>query len=459
MRQRRIERAQKQKIPAISSGDLFHRSVKLLHRFSRILELALSGLDDRTIDLAGAHGDAGEADFVQAADRVDIATVFTSDEDFELRIDGAGVSDEGAVHLLDGGMTADERMTLEEFLVDVERQEVVGVVAGNGECRLCEVVCTEGCESVGGVAIVVVAGDFDAEGGDDFAGGDGGSGSFDHGTQSVRDGEALFFFDLRGDFDGDFADRGDFGGDNHERDFDFGFRMFTFLNEFGGGIQDGLNLHLGDFGVRNGHTDRTVTEHRVFFLFEPAVVGEELVERRVEQTNGHAIAVHLTYPPAALRLSPLPLHFGEGRGISAVFEVILRELIDGIEGFLGFGFVIAKQNFLNVRQTVAEEHVLGAEEADAAGALVECRKRLGGFSVGADVEGLDFLAPVENRLSGFFELGRNGHGDFAEINFAGRAVKRDVVTTFYGVAVAAEGAGGFVDRDFGGTDDGGDALR
>ena len=106
--------------------------MRLLHRFTRILDLALSGLDDRTIDLAGAHGDAGEADFVQAADRVDIATVFTADEDFELRIDGAGVFDESADHLLDGGMDGDERMTLEEFLVDVERQEAVGVVAGNG---------------------------------------------------------------------------------------------------------------------------------------------------------------------------------------------------------------------------------------------------------------------------------------------------------------------------------------
>ena len=66
-----------------------------------------------------------------------------------------------------------------------------------------------------------------------------------------------------------------------------------------------------------------------------------------------------------------------------MFEVFLGEVVDGIEGFLGFGLVIAKQNFLNVRQTVAEEHVLGAEEADAAGALVECRKRLGGFSIGA----------------------------------------------------------------------------
>ena len=66
-----------------------------------MLDLTLSGLDDRTIDLVGAHGDASEADFVQASDGVDIATVFAADEDFELRIDGAGVFDERADHLLD----------------------------------------------------------------------------------------------------------------------------------------------------------------------------------------------------------------------------------------------------------------------------------------------------------------------------------------------------------------------
>ena len=93
---------------------------------------------------------------MQAANRVDIATVLAADEDFELRIDGAGVFDEAADHLLDGGMDGDERMTLEEFLVDVERQEAVGGVAGNGECRLCEVVCIEGSESVGGVNVIVM---------------------------------------------------------------------------------------------------------------------------------------------------------------------------------------------------------------------------------------------------------------------------------------------------------------
>ena len=159
---------------------------------------------------------------MQAADGVDIATVLAADEDFELRINRASVFDERADHLLDGGMDGDERMTLEEFLVDVERQEAVGVVAG-------------------------------------------------------------------------------------KRD------------KFGGGVQNGLDLHLGDFGVGDGHTNRAVAEHRVLFLFQAAVVREELVERghpktTIAQTDGHAIAVHLTYPPAALRLSPLPLHEWRGKG-------------------------------------------------------------------------------------------------------------------------------------------------
>lgn len=41
-----------------------------------------------------------------------------------------------------------------------------------------------------------------------------------------------------------------------------------------GGDDDGLDLHLGDFGVCDDHTDRAVTEHRVLFLFQAAVVRE-----------------------------------------------------------------------------------------------------------------------------------------------------------------------------------------
>lgn len=93
---------------------------------------------------------------MQAADGVDIATVLAADEDFELRIDGASISDEGADHLLDCRVDGDERMTLEEFLVDVERQEAVGGVAENGECRLGEVVGTEGSEAIDGVNVIVM---------------------------------------------------------------------------------------------------------------------------------------------------------------------------------------------------------------------------------------------------------------------------------------------------------------
>ena len=49
-------------------------------------------------------------------------------------------------------------------------------------------------------------------------------------------------------------------------------------DEFGG-VQNGLDLHLGNFGVGDGHTNRAVTEHRVLFLFQAAVVREELMER------------------------------------------------------------------------------------------------------------------------------------------------------------------------------------
>ena len=211
-------------------------------------------------------------------------------------------------------------MTLEEFLVDVERQEAVGVVAGNGECRLGEVVGTEGSEAIDGVNVIVIAGDFGAEGGNDFAAGDGGCRGFDHRAEGVRHSDTLFFLDLGGNLDGDFENGLDFGGDDHERDFDFGFRMFAFLNEFGSGVQNGLDLHFGDFGVGDGHTNRAVAVHRLLFLFQAAVVREELMERShpkkttIVQTNGHAIAVHLTYPPAALRLSPLPLHEWRGKG-------------------------------------------------------------------------------------------------------------------------------------------------
>ena len=80
-------------------------------------------------------------------------------------------------------------MALEEFLVDVERQEAVGVVAGNGECRLGEVVGTEGSEAIDRVNVIVIACNFGAQGGDDFAAGDGG-----HSNRPATEHRVLFLF-------------------------------------------------------------------------------------------------------------------------------------------------------------------------------------------------------------------------------------------------------------------------
>ncbi len=105
-------------------------------------------------------------------------------------------------------------MTLKEFLVDLQRQEAIGVVAGNGKCRLGEVVGTEGSEAIDGVNVIVIAGDFGAQGGNDFAAGDGGCRGFDHRAEGVRNCEALFFLDLGGNLDGDFENGLDFGENN-----------------------------------------------------------------------------------------------------------------------------------------------------------------------------------------------------------------------------------------------------
>ena len=66
----------------------------------------------------------------------------------------------------------------------------------------------------------------------------------------------------------------------------------------------------GDFGAEGGddfaagdggHSNRPVAEHRVLFLFQAAVVREELVQRGVEQTDRLADAFLNTFANALLK--------------------------------------------------------------------------------------------------------------------------------------------------------------
>ena len=76
-------------------------------------------------------------------------------------------------------------------------------------------------------------------------------------------------------------------------------------------------------------------------------VGKELVQRRVEQPDGDGQAVHR---------------------LEDALEVAALQLLELLERGVLLGFGVGEDEPLHERQAVAEEHVLGAAEADALGA-------------------------------------------------------------------------------------------
>ena len=185
-------------------------------------------------------------------------------------------------------------MTLEEFLVDVERQEVVGVVAGNGECRLGEVVGTEGSEAIDGVNVIVEACDFVAEGGDDFTGR----------TRNRDEVTAFHSVAVAAEGTGGFVDR-DFGSTDDGRNTPCGGHNGGVGNlRTGGGQNTTGSLHALDIFLarHDGHEDR------VFFV---GLGGKSFVLREADFTTGSARGSSGT--------------LGDHRGGFAIFGFDLRE--------------------------------------------------------------------------------------------------------------------------------------
>ncbi len=103
-----------------------------------------------------------------------------------------------------------------------------------------------------------------------------------------------------------------------------------------GGQQPQVGLVRVPLGLGDGDPHREVGE-----------VGQELVQRRVEQPHGHRQPVH--------RLEDLQ-------------EVLLLQRRERVEGGLLALVVLGEDQLLHQLPPVAEEHVLGAAQADAAGA-------------------------------------------------------------------------------------------
>ena len=137
------------------------------------------------------------------------------------------------------------------------------------------------------------------------------------------------------------------------------------------------------------------------------VLGEELVQRRIEQADRDRQAVH--------RLEDAD-------------EVLLLERLELGESGLAAGLVIGQDHLAHGDDAlVAEKHVLGAAQADPLGTERPARAGVfGSVGVGADLEGPDLVGPGHERR----EVARDRRIDgrhLADHHVAGRAVDRDEV--------------------------------
>ena len=170
-------------------------------------------------------------------------------------------------------------------------------------------------------------------------------------------------------------------------------------------------------------------------------VGDELVQRRVEQTHGHGHAVHDCH-----RLLDVVLHRGE-------------EFLQYLDAVL----LIHAENHLAEQEerlggTGRVEHVLGTEEADALGTEGARLLRVGRvIGIGADAH----LAVLVNQRHETQELGvvraggRLDEGHLAAVGDALGAVHRHIVALAKEFLANLHGLVGSIHDHLGGTDDAG----
>ena len=198
---------------------------------------------------------------------------------------------------------------------------------------------------------------------------------------------------------------------------------------------DGLGLHGGDFGVGDRQTAAAVTHHGVelvqgsndildllsglalrlgqlgdLFLG----VGDELVERGVQEPDGHGVGLH-----GLIQRLEVGLLHGQDLCQSGF------PLLDGV----------GADHFPEGGDTAfLEEHVLGTAQADALGAQLSCPDGVaGGIGVGADMQTAVLVSPAHDAAEFTGDLRVTGLDD-AVIDAAGGAVQTQPVAFAVGLA-------------------------
>src|SRR5690606_25007123 len=365
-------------------------------------------------DAEGGAAHVVEADAVAEVHAGGVAAVLAADAHLEAFAGGPAALDAHLHELADAGdVERLEGVAGEDLPLDVLRQEAGGIVAAVSEGELGEIVGAEAEEvGVGG----------------DVAGGKRGAGDLDHGAdldvQRVLD--VVVSADLVDDALDLVAKLLDLLLGPDQRDHDFRGGLDAVVLAVDHRLDDGAHLHAQDLGVADGEAAAAVAEHGVQLvelgdalaqllrgnaqaacdlLDRFVVVGEELVQRRVEEADGDGQA----------------LHGGEDAD-----EVVALEGQEFLEGRLAFIHRLGDNHLPHGGDAVAlEEHVLGAAEADALGAELPGPLGIGrGVGVGADAHGAVLVGPAHDLGEVARERWADG-GQFAGDHFAGGAVDRD----------------------------------
>ena len=315
-----------------------------------------------------------------------------------------------------GGVKTCERIGLENLVLVVRRQEFACVVAAETEGHLRKVVGTE-AEEFGFFC--------------DFVSGKCRARDFDHGTDFVFKVAACCFDESVGGFDDGLLAESKFLNFANQRNHDFGndvpIGMTVLYRDCS--LDDCFRLHFCDFGIRYRKTASAMSHHRVEFVQRIAdnfdffnglalrfckffdvlfFGGNELVKRRIEETNGNGMSF---------------------KGFHKAFEVSLLHRFDLIKGFSAFFDGFGANHLTELVDTAgAEEHMFGTAKTDALCAEFGSAFCVGGgVCVGADVHCLIFVGKAHNS-SEVTAVGICGDGlDCDVVNVTGASVKGEVV--------------------------------
>ncbi len=147
------------------------------------------------------------------------------------------------------------------------------------------------------------------------------------------------------------------------------------------------------------------------------VVGQELVQRWVQQTHGDGQALH---------------------GFEDAFEVFTLVGQQLFEGGFAVGLILRQDHFPHRGDAITfEEHVLGAAEADAFGTEFAGTLGVGGaVGIGPHVHGAVLVGPFHDGGEVAGHLGFDG-AHFAGEDFAGATIDREHI--FHAVGLAVDG--------------------